>query len=243
LPLTLIETYFPLLNAHVDIAVIKILIGADVDANYKRVELIRRLAGIDTELRLEFNGKMPFEDVKTNLEHLAPFKISAVEQPLQAHMIHELYQLRNLFALDLVADESLVNLEDARQLAQSGVYTIFNIKVSKCGGLLRSKKIAALANAHGIRCQIGTHVGESPLLARAGRRLARSLPNFDCYGGGSEILFSRLFENHTRTAANQWPRMAEEHPWGIENCRDLVSRYPLLMDLGSEVNRKTPCIL
>jgi len=242
LPQSVIETYFPLLKAHIDIAVLKVLVGEDADANQARVKLIRRLAGGDVELRLEFNGKMSYERVRKNLECLQPFDIRAVEQPLPPRRMDELFRLRDMFNLEFVADESLVSLDDARALAHSSPYSIFNIKVSKCGGLLRSQKISELARAQGIQCQIGTHVGESRILTRAGRRLARSIPNFDCYGGGSEVLFSRLFD------ASAGPTLAdpifhlEEDLREIETCHQWVSRYPLLMDLRPEAMHPSPCI-
>jgi len=239
LPQSVIETYFPLLSAHIDIAVLKVLVGEDVDTNRARVKLIRRLAGGNAELRLEFNGKMAYESVRRNLESLQPFDISAVEQPLPPHRIDELFQLRDMFNLEFVADESLVSLDDARALAHSGPYSIFNIKVSKCGGLLRSQKISELAQAQGIRCQIGTHVGESRLLTRAGRRLARSIPNFDCYGGGSEVLFSRLFDASTGQGTVS---PMKEDLQEIEACHRWVSCYPLLMDLRPGTVHPTPCI-
>ena len=242
LPQSIIEIYFPLLSSHLDIAVLKVLVGKDVDANLARVKLIRRLAGEDAELRLEFNGKMSFEGVRKNLNCLKQFNIRAVEQPLPPRQIGELIQLRDMFDLDFVADESLVSLDDARALVHSGAYSIFNIKVSKCGGMLRSKAICELAQTQGIRCQIGTHVGESQLLTHAGRRLARSIPNFDCYGGGSEVLFSRLFDAPPQqTAVNPFSSM-EGNRRGLKDCHQWVSRYRLLMDLHSERTHPTPCI-
>lgn len=233
LPQAFIEAYFPLLDAHVDIAVIKILVGEDIQANRDRVALIRRLSGPDTELRLEFNGKMTLNQVKQNLQALVDLGIKAVEQPLPPHQDDALHELHDAFDLDLVADEALVTLEDARALARGGAYSIFNIKVSKCGGLLRSMRIAELADAHAIQCQIGTHVGESPLLTLAGRRMAYGLPNFDCYGGGSEFLFSRLFEARPQAVEARVASSRRTSRLGIETCRELVSGHRVLLDIRS----------
>ena len=228
LPLNVIQTYFPLFKNHMDLSVLKILVSEDAEETYERVKLIRRLAPLDSELRLEFNGKMALPQVTQILRRLTPFRIQAVEQPLPAGHFDGLTQLRGQYGLDLVADESLVTLKDGECLIEDGAYTIFNIKVSKCGGLLQSTRIARLADRHGIRCQVGTHVGESELLGIAGRRLARSLPNFDCYGGGSEVLFSRLFESHTPQALSLWPEDRDGLPQSA--CRDLVAQGRLLAD-------------
>ncbi len=230
LPLDVIETYFPMFQAHVDIAVLKVLVSEDPEETYARVKLLRHLAHPDTELRLEFNGKTSLAQVRAHLEHLAPLDLSAVEQPLPSGRLDGLRQLREDYDLNLVADESLVTLEDAERLVQDGAYNIFNIKVSKCGGLLRARKIAELAQRHGIKCQVGTHVGESQLLGIAGRRLARSLPNFDCYGGGSEVLFTRLLKLHQGLAGEAWPPAADRDILTHQNRQALLLKCRLLSD-------------
>ena len=231
LPLDAIRKYFPLLKTFVDISVIKILVGKDYEANHARVELLRNLAGADTELRLEFNGKLEFTDVVRNVERLMPYGISALEQPVPPGSEDQLVRLRRQFNLDLVADEALVSLADAEQLAENARYNIFNIKVSKCGGMLRSQKIADVADRHGISCQVGSHVGESEILAIAGRRLARRIAGFDCYGGGSEVLSSRLFEQRAQASVPDWPPPADMDKLTDEACRRLVSGYRLLADV------------
>jgi len=240
MPLDVIKTYFSLLKAHVDISVIKILVSENTAETYARVKLLRQLAHPEAELRLEFNGKMAFSHVIKTIEHLNPLAISAAEQPLPPRQFNGLHELRDRFGLNLVADESLVTLEDADELAKNGAYNIFNIKVSKCGGLLQSLRIAKLADRHGIKCHIGTHVGESELLGIAGRRLARSLPNFDCYGGGSEVLFSRLFESHKPSAANTWTLSTDRDILKNKAFRDLISERRLLADTGLATPPKTP---
>ncbi len=242
LPIDVIKKYFPLLKNYVDVSVIKVLIGEDADANYERVRLIRQLANPETELRLEFNGKMTIANVMRNLERLIQFDISAAEQPLPPGYLEGLHQLRKQFGLNLVADESLVSLEDAKQLAKDGAYNIFNIKVSKCGGLLRSKCIAERADTHGILCQVGTHVGESNFLGIAGRRLARGLPNFDCYGGGSEVLYSHLFESKDQAAQIKWPPPAENDRLTDEECYGLISKCSLLADLSPGMRHRSPSV-
>ncbi len=232
LPLEVIEKYFPMLQAHVDVSIIKVLVSEDAEETCARVKLLRQLAHPDVELRLEFNGKTSLAPVRAHLEHLAPLSPSAVEQPLPAGCFEGLRQLREEYGLNLVADESLVTLEDAERLIQNGAYNIFNIKVSKCGGLLRAMKIAKLAARHGIECQVGTHVGESKILGIAGRRLARSLPNFDCYGGGSEVLFSHLLNLRQGVGGDAWPPAADQDVLTHQNGHTLLSKCRLLSDTG-----------
>lgn len=232
LPCNVIESYSPLLKKQNDIAVMKVLVSEDTEETYERVKLLRHLSMPEVEFRLEFNGKMTLSRVRENLKRLSPLRISAVEQPLPPGCLDGLHQLRDEYDLDLVADESLVTLKDAERLIENGAYNIFNIKVSKCGGLLKSINIAKLADRHGIKCQVGTHVGESEILGIAGRRFARSIPNFDCYGGGSEVLFSRHFELHQEMAEKAWPPAAVRDVVTTQSFRELLPKCRLLSDTG-----------
>ena len=194
LPIKMIQEFFPLLSSLLDIGIIKILIDDNLANNMQRVELIRNLAGEDKELRLEANGKLTFNQIIHQLEHLQRFQIAAIEQPLPPAEVANLQKFRLMFDIAVIADESIIGIDSARQLIASQACDIFNIKVSKCGGILRAKAIADLAKVHGIDCHIGTHVGETEILGVAGRHLARSLTNLDSYGGGSSVLFSRLLK-------------------------------------------------
>ena len=49
---------------------------------------------------------------------------------------------------------------------------LFNVRISKCGGILASLRIIALAQRSGLGVQLGCHPGETALLSAAGRHVA-----------------------------------------------------------------------
>ena len=71
-----------------------------------------------------------------------------------------------------MADESLCDIEDAKKLVDRKACDMFNIRISKCGGLLDSLKIAKFATQAGISYQLGCQVGETGILSAAGRHFA-----------------------------------------------------------------------
>ena len=234
LPLKVIEHYLPLVLAQVDVQIVKVLMGDASDDNYARVDLVRQLVGPATELRLEMNGKLALDVVHAELDRLMAFNPRAVEQPLPAGDIENLRDLRRIYDLAIVVDESLVRLEDARQLIDAGACDILNLKISKCGGLIKSGQIARMAARAGLNCQVGTHVGESELLGLAGRRFARRIPNFDCYGGGSAVLFSGIDKHGTPRKKTMLGRDPDPSAIGrrmAEIGRDLASRSRLCADV------------
>lgn len=200
----LIDKYFPVLNARLNNPIIKLLVDADSDNNLRRIQQLRRLAGEEAEIRLEFNGKLRPAQVLREIDRLRRFHPTAVEQPLPAGDIEGLHRFRRTSGLAVIVDESVVSLADAQALLAAQACDVFNLKISKCGGLLRSRSIAQLAAQAGIACQVGTHVGESELLGAAGRQLARGIPHFDCYGGGSQVLFSRFPDAPAAVDKPEW---------------------------------------
>ena len=75
-----------------------------------------------------------------------------------------------------MADESLVTLDQARQLIELGACDYFNIRLSKNGGIAGSLAIAKIAHEAGIKIQVGAQVGETGILSAAGRTFAAYLP-------------------------------------------------------------------
>jgi L-alanine-DL-glutamate epimerase-like enolase superfamily enzyme len=52
---------------------------------------------------------------------------------------------------------------------------MFNVRISKCGGLAPTLRIMALAGRNRMRVQLGCHPGETGLLSAAGRHLAANV--------------------------------------------------------------------
>jgi L-Ala-D/L-Glu epimerase len=150
---------------------IKVGLGDDV----ARVAAVRELFGPAASLRLDANGAWTLAEATEVLNAVAVFDIAAVEQPLPRGPVSELARLRQAVPVPIMVDESLVTLEDAAALIEARAVDYFNIRVAKCGGFDRSLEIARRATAAGIRLQIGSQVGETSILAAAGRHLAATL--------------------------------------------------------------------
>ena len=168
---------------------VKVLVGNDLSWNVERLGLLRSLFGEGVDLRIEVNGKWSFEQALAHARELKRFRISAVEQPLPAHDIEGLRHFREETGMRVVADESFCTLSDAQRLMDSRACDILNIKISKCGGLLRAKAIADFALSEKVPCQLGAHVGETEILAAAGRHFAATTHLLWVDGGYSFLLF------------------------------------------------------
>jgi L-alanine-DL-glutamate epimerase-like enolase superfamily enzyme len=152
---------------------IKVKVGFDDDV--ARVTAVREALGPAPSLRLDANGAWSFERAVEVLNAVAPLAIAAVEQPLARGPVEELVRLRRATPVALMVDESLVTRADAQALIAAGAADLFNVRISKCGGLARSLAIASEALVAGLGVQVGSQVGETAILSAAGRHLAAAL--------------------------------------------------------------------
>jgi len=153
---------------------IKVKVGLG-RSDFQRLKAVRRMAGRDIDIRLDANGAWNFEEAKKFLGKALRFGISCVEEPLRRDCKEDLKCLREEVPIPVMLDESLRTLEEAREAAKKGLADMFNIRISKCGGFIRSLEIVALASDKGLGWQLGCQVGETGLLSAAGRHFASTV--------------------------------------------------------------------
>jgi len=154
---------------------VKVKVGRDLEAEARALITLRRVLGPGADLRVDANCAWGEAEALRALEKLRPAGISAVEQPLPPGDLEAHARLTAAIPETLVADESLLGIEDAEALAAGRACDAFNIRVSKCGGLLPSLEIARVAARNGLACVVGAQVGESGILSAAGRHLAAAI--------------------------------------------------------------------
>ena len=148
-----------------------------------RVAAIRRAVGPEMSLTVDANCAYDPITAARVLSALHECGVEAAEQPIGRCHPKELAQLRKSSPIPIVADESLVTLDDARALIDARACDYFNLRLSKCGGIARSLRMAALAESAGLRLQLGSHVGETAILSAAGRHLAAHFVHVDFVEG------------------------------------------------------------
>ncbi len=175
---------------------IKVKVGTSNDA--ARLEAVRKAVGDQVELRADANGAWNADEAVEQLRRLGQFKLSVIEQPVPADDLEGMKHVRSESGLAVMADESLVTLEQARRLIERGACDYFNIRLSKNAGISGSLAIAKLTHDAGIKIQVGAQVGETGILSAAGRTFAAHLPALEFAEGsfGTWLLAEDVtFEN------------------------------------------------
>jgi muconate cycloisomerase len=170
---------------------VKIKVGDDLERDLRSLELLRRVLGWDVDLRVDANCAWTPAAAVEAIERMWAYRISAVEQPVAGEDVDGLRQVAEAIRVPVIADESLRTVEEAVRLAETGACGAFNIRVSKCGGLLDSLRIARIAAEAGIFCVVGAQVGESGILSAAGRHAAAAIAPRYLEGSGGSLLLKR----------------------------------------------------
>jgi L-alanine-DL-glutamate epimerase-like enolase superfamily enzyme len=87
----------------------------------------------------------------------------------------------------IMADESVHSPEDALRLIQAEAVDLINIKLMKCGGILKGRTIAEIAEAAGVPCMVGC-MSESEIGISAAAHLAAGVRNIQYADLDSDLL-------------------------------------------------------
>jgi L-Ala-D/L-Glu epimerase len=187
MPLEQMRQLHPLID-DLGVSQFKLVLSAEVEENVARLALLRDLVGPQAIVTADANGKLTSGQVEGMLPALLVFGLAAIEQPAPKSDFEGMRRLRKRIDLPITADESVCTLADARHAVELEACDTLNLKLSKCGGLYATRKIHQLVRQHGIACQLGSHVGETAILAAAGAQMARVLPDLCFMEIGSTFL-------------------------------------------------------
>lgn len=134
---------------------IKVKLGTTTREDVARIRAIREAVGPDYPIRIDANQGWDTISAIETLKALEPFGIEHCEEPIPHWNNRELVKVRENSPIPIMADESVFDHHDAFRLASMGACDYFNIKFSKSGGIANALKIVAVAEAAGIKCQVG----------------------------------------------------------------------------------------
>ncbi|MFA9613253.1 MAG: mandelate racemase/muconate lactonizing enzyme family protein [Deltaproteobacteria bacterium] len=155
-----------------EMSFVKIKVGNERDTEV--LSLAREILGHEVDLRVDANGAWSSEEAEKRIAAMMAYGISAVEQPVPKEDILGLKRLSEQVEIPIIADESLCLERDAENLASQDACQVFNLRLSKCGGILAANRLYEIGRKKAIAAQLGCQVGETGILSAAGRQLASS---------------------------------------------------------------------
>jgi L-Ala-D/L-Glu epimerase len=167
--------------------VLKMKISGDGDLDVEQVGAIRAAVGPKIHMRLDANQGYRSGSCLPVFKKLEQFGIDWFEQPIPRWDLDGLAYLAAALDTPIMGDESCYTPEDIITLVRHRAVDIVNIKIMK-SGLSRSKKIAAIADAAGIPCMVGS-MGEFGIGSAAGVHFAIATPavKYPCEVGSTHL--------------------------------------------------------
>ncbi len=178
------------LFASLELPWVRVKAGPDAARTGATLEVVRRVLGADREVAVDANACWAFTDALAHLPVLRRAGVRVVEEPFGRGRPESGLLARHPDAagMSIMADESVLTVDDARSICSAGAFTRLNIRLAKNGGILRALAIAAEARAAGIPFQLGCHIGETGILSALGRAAAALLSDARVVDGSADAL-------------------------------------------------------
>jgi muconate cycloisomerase len=154
---------------------VKVKVGVTGQDDAGRLASLRKILGKSMDIRLDANEAWPAGELLEKVHPLLRFRPTALEQPVPHREVGRLSELMRTLTVRIILDESLCGFPDGVRALNFGYADIFNIRLSKCGGILPSLRLVDLAARGRLGVQLGCHPGETGILSAAGRHVATNL--------------------------------------------------------------------
>ena len=187
---------------------VKTKVGVAGQDDVRRLRWFRRILGPWVDLRIDANEAWPADELLERIAPLRRFSIAALEQPVPHAQVQALADLRGRLGVPVMLDESLCGYPDAVAAVKDATADMFNVRLSKCGGLIPSLRIIGLAQHHGLGLQLGCHPGETAILSAAGRHVASRVAGLSWVEGSYDrhILKSNVTHDDITFGYGGWAR-------------------------------------
>jgi galactonate dehydratase len=136
---------------------------------------IRDEVGDDCDIIIGTHGQMTPAGALRIAQRLERFDPLWYEEPCPPENIAALAEVARRTTIPIATGERLTTKFDFARLIEHRAAAIFNFDVGQVGGILESKKIASMAEAHYL--QVAPHVYGGPLIAAAALQLSLCSPN------------------------------------------------------------------
>ncbi len=147
---------------------LKVKLGKNADDDIERMVAIRKEVGMDIPIRIDANQGWNYFEASRALDGMASLNIQHCEAPVAAGDFIGREKLRAESPIPIMGDESVFSHQDAYRNLAIDAIDLINIKLGKSGGICHAMKIASIAQAAGVYCQVGsfseTRLGISALV-------------------------------------------------------------------------------
>ena len=185
--------------------------AAGMQRNVDLVRTVRETAGNDVDVMADAYMGWTLDYAKRMLPLLEPFQLRWLEEPVIPDDIHGYAELKSYGRVPIAGGEHEFTLFGFRDLLQARALDYIQFDTNRVGGITQARKIAALAEAHGV--PVIPHAGQMHnyhlVMASLNSPMAEYFPLVDVEVGNE--LFWYLFAGEP-TAKNGFVDLADDVP-------------------------------
>jgi len=166
---------------------IKVKLGGSKEEDIERIKKIREAVGYKIPLRIDANQGWKAEEAVDILNALSVYNIQHCEEPIARWNFMELPRIKKESKIEIMADESCCDHNDAKRLIDLNACHQINVKLGKSSGIFKALKIIQLAEKANMKMQVGGFL-ESRLAFTASAHLALCSANIVHYDFDSPLM-------------------------------------------------------
>lgn len=203
----------------------KLKVGTDAKKDVENLAALRTTVGSDAEIRLDGNEAWNPKQALNIIEKFKPYHPEHIEQPVPAWNYDGLKFVKEHSGISIVADECILTPHDTMRIAKMNAADRINIKISRDGGIIESRKIAAIAQAAGQTPFAGSNL-ELGLGTIASAHLFCALPEASM---STELVGPLLLKEDILTSAVDYQKgrllLNDKPGFGVEVNMDSIKKY------------------
>ena len=147
--------------------------GLDILENYVRE--VREVIGYEVPLAVDHFGHVCVEDGIRFARRMEPYNLAWIEDMVPWMYTDQYVRLRQSTTIPVCTGEDIWLKEGFETLIRAGGVSVIHPDILTCGGALELKKIADIADEHGVA--VAVHMAESPVACLASVQAAAAMHN------------------------------------------------------------------
>jgi galactonate dehydratase len=146
-----------------------------VDAAIARIAAVREAVGKDVGIGIDFHGRVHKSMAKIMVKELEPYRPMFIEEPVLPENNEALKEIARYTSCPIATGERMYTRWGFKELLAQGIVDIIQPDVSHAGGILETRKIAAMAEAYDVA--VAPHCPLGPIALAACLQMDTCTPN------------------------------------------------------------------
>lgn len=198
---------------------------ADIDLSARMLKAIREAVGASCDILFGTHGQFTASGALRVARAIEPYDPLWFEEPVPPDMPEVMAEVARATKIPIATGERLTGKTEFARVIENRAATILQPDLGRSGGILETKKIAAMAEAYHV--QVAPHCYCGPIVAAANIQLATTLPNFlilesiMTWGGFHEKLLKKKIEWQ-----DGWIIPSKEPGLGVELDEAVAGAHP-----------------